>query len=89
MVGSRVRDMVSALRVEYPACKWFECFLDGRAVLGLARTLEDIEKRVLYLTGKSVTGVKAVNDPLSNLAVETSRVKAIQAPEEVLLWGDG
>lgn len=41
MVGNRVRDMAAALRVEYPACKWFECLLGGRAVLGLARTLED------------------------------------------------
>lgn len=83
LVGDNVRSMVSALRNEYAGCSWFECLLGGRPVLGLARTLERIEQRVLDLTGKSVTGVKAVNDPLSVMAVESSRVKAIQAVEKV------
>ena len=82
LVGDNMRDMLSALRAEYVGCWWFECLLNGRAVLGLARTLERIEQRVLDLTGKTVTGVKPITDPLSTLAVETSRVKEIQAPEK-------
>lgn len=81
LVGDNMRDMLTALRVEYAGCHWFECLLAGRAVLGLTRTMEDIEKRVLYLTAKPCTGVKSVADPLSVLAVESSRVEEMPAPE--------
>ena len=82
LVGDSLRSMVSALRAEHAGCWWFECLLNGRAVLGLARSLEGIEQRALYLTGKTCAGVKPIKDPLSTLAVETSRVQEIRAPEK-------
>lgn len=83
LVGDSVKSMISALRVEYAGAHWFECLLGGRAVPGLARSLEEIEKRVLHLTGKPCTGVKAIRDPMSVLAIESSRVEDIRKPEKI------
>lgn len=68
--GTPMRDMVLALMSEYPKAKWFTTKLAGRPVLGLARTIDSIERRIETLTGYVITEVSPTNAPSSILHQE-------------------
>lgn len=74
-----VRELLAAMRVDYPTAKVFEATVGGTAVLGVAWTLNDIERRVEYLTGEPAKSVKEVN-PGSLRHRETSRVPEFKKP---------
>lgn len=79
--GDSVRSMLSVLMVEFPTASFFEAKLGERAVIGLARTLLDIEKRLEWLTGQQATAVKLIAQPLSAVHQERTRVPAIKQEE--------
>lgn len=84
MGGDNVRSILTALMVDFPTASFFEAKLGEKVVIGLARTLADIEQRLEWLTGLKATAVKPIAQPLSAIHQETTRVPAVtqEAPDE-------
>ncbi len=85
--GLALREIVSALTIEYPAAHWFKAQLGGRPVLGLARTLGGIEQRIETLTGHPVKALTPTQNPLSVLNFEPRDEPFKPTPEPDVLDG--
>ena len=72
-------EIVGAVMTEYPTATFFEFNAEGVPMLGVARTLDQIEQRLEWLTGRAAKSVKPVQ-PGSLTHRENTRITELKQP---------
>lgn len=72
-------EIVGTVMTEYPTATFFEFNAEGVPMLGVARTLDQIEQRLEWLTGRAAKSVKPVQ-PGSLTHRENTRIPELKQP---------